>query len=87
MSIKATFTAVAFGVLAVAGAASLSSSTAFAGPDCSGPPHIVVVEQPNGVTKTLRCVYLPTVSNGRVTGVKGQQEWVTSQRTVPHHHH
>jgi hypothetical protein len=81
MSIKTKFTAATLGAFVLAAASAAGSGNAAAA--CSGPPHIVIVNEAGGVTKTLRCYYLPTVSDGRVTGLEGHTGWITSQTPPP----
>jgi hypothetical protein len=77
MSLKSKLAAASIGALVLA--ATTAAGSGFAAAACSGPPNVVIVHEASGVTKTLRCYYLPTVSNGRVTGLEGHTGWITSQ--------
>jgi hypothetical protein len=81
MSIKTKLAAATLGALTVVAITAAGSGVAAAA--CSGPPNVVIVHERDGVTKTLRCYYLPTVSNGRVTGLEGHAGWITSQTPPP----
>jgi hypothetical protein len=81
MPIKTKLAAATLGALTVVAITAAGPGTAAAA--CSGPPHIVIVNEAGGVTKTLRCYYLPTVSNGRVSGLEGHTGWITSQTPPP----
>jgi hypothetical protein len=71
MSIKTKFAALAFGALAFLADASFGASKAQSD-ECKARPysHYCVGAQIGGGTAPKKCYWLPTASNGRVTGVQ-----------------